>query len=101
MTYLEFVRGQLGTNWVVARRTSRILARYGEDVVCISQQRMRAIDKEYRTLYGDPNDKVRAQMYLALVAARQHFEENCDDVSYSHECAAQLDAAIKAEQNRS
>lgn len=100
MTYLEFLHGKLGGNWVVARRSPRILARYGEDVVCISQQTLRKIDKEYRAMFGDPYDKVRAQMYMALIAARQHLEENCDDASYSNECVAQLDLAIKAEQER-
>lgn len=36
-TFLEFLRARYGRNWVVARRTSRIVARYGEDVHCFTQ----------------------------------------------------------------
>jgi hypothetical protein len=32
----EFARVVGGGNWVIARRTPRILARYGQDVVCLS-----------------------------------------------------------------
>jgi hypothetical protein len=98
MTYLDFVRGKLGSNWVVARRSPRILARYGEDVVCISKQRMRAIDKEYRALYGDPYDTVRAQMYLALVRAREAIVDNLVGDDYG--VLAAIDLAIITEQER-
>lgn len=74
MDYLAFTRERIGPNWVIARRTPRIIAKYGEDVICISQKRMASIDKEYRALYGDPYDKPRAAMYLALVNARAELE---------------------------
>lgn len=104
MTYLEFVRGKLGSNWVVARRTSRILARYGEDVVCVSQQRLRAIDKEYRALYGDPYDDVRARMYRALVTTAKFLEHelanNAVDPDNGRAVLHSLKIAIAAEQER-
>lgn len=46
MTYaaLDEIAAHLGTrNWVVARRTSGIVERYGEDVLCMSQARFRAM----------------------------------------------------------
>lgn len=102
MTYLEFIRDKLGTNWVVARRTANIVRRYGEDVVCISQQRLRVIDKEYRALFGDPNDKVRAQMYLALLSARAALAVQFGrEDSVENKAMMLCDAAIKAEQERS
>jgi hypothetical protein len=70
MTHLEFLAYRFGgSNWVLARRSPAILRRYGEDVVCVSRQRCAAVEKEYRALYGDPYDKVRAQMYMALHSA--------------------------------
>lgn len=102
MTYLEFMRGTLGSNWVIARRTPRILAKYGEDVVCISKQRMRALDKEFRRMYGDPYNKVSAAMYLALKALCEKHTRPCfqgDPITYEPEWQAALDA-LKAEQER-
>lgn len=34
----EFARIVGGHNWVVTRRTPRIIATYGEDVICLSRQ---------------------------------------------------------------
>ena len=34
-TFAEIVGG---TNWVIARRTPNILARYGDDVICLSKK---------------------------------------------------------------
>lgn len=97
-SYSDFIRDKIGSNWVVARRTPRILAKYGEDVFCISQQALRKIDREYRALYGDPYDKVRAQMYRALIAARENLEYSADTDSLA--LSEILDEAIKAEQDR-
>lgn len=67
MTHLEFLRDRFGgSNWVLARRTAGIIRRYGEDVVCVSEQRYAAIEKEWRTLYGDPYDKTRAEIYIYI-----------------------------------
>lgn len=98
MTYLDFLREKIGHNWVIARRTPNIVARYGEDVVCISKQRMRAIDKEYRALYGDPYDKVRAELYLALIAMCSRFEAT-GEVWGSDPAWLRASAALEAERN--
>jgi hypothetical protein len=36
--YLDFMRQRLGANWVLARRTDRILRQYGEDVNCVTKR---------------------------------------------------------------
>lgn len=36
--FCEFMRSTIGRNWVVARRTARIVRRYGDNVVCLSQK---------------------------------------------------------------
>jgi hypothetical protein len=49
MTYLEYLRSKVGSNWVVfARRTPRLVERYGEDVVVLTQKRYREIENEWR-----------------------------------------------------
>ena len=32
-------------NWVVARRTKRIIQRYGEDVVCLTEKRYKELEE--------------------------------------------------------
>lgn len=44
-SFLEFLRARYGRNWVVARRTPRIVARYGEDVKCFS---VAVYDREHK-----------------------------------------------------
>lgn len=75
MTHLDFLRQEFGSNWVVARRTPRIVQRYGEDVCCISPQRYRAAEQKYRAQYGDPYDKTRANLYCALKHAIKLLEK--------------------------
>lgn len=75
MTHLDFLRQELGPNWVIARRTPNIVRRYGEDVICISPQCYRAIEQKYRAQYGDPHDKTRANLYCALKHAVKLLEK--------------------------
>lgn len=47
---LEELREELGNNWVIARRTPRIVAQYGSDVVCCTHKtyeaaQLRALNK--------------------------------------------------------
>lgn len=48
MTFIEYMQREVGGNWVIARRTSRIVARYGEDVVCLSQKRYAELEHAWR-----------------------------------------------------
>lgn len=66
MTFLDFLRDKIGPNWVVAQRTPYIVARYGADVVCLSQKDYRDLQAGYRVLHGDPHDAQRAALYCAL-----------------------------------
>lgn len=50
--FIEFIRAKVGPNWVVARRTARIVRKYGEDVVALSQSQFTAIKDEYVAKYG-------------------------------------------------
>lgn len=46
----DFLVKHLGPNWVVARRTKRIIQKYGAETPCISQKRYNALCREYETL---------------------------------------------------
>lgn len=41
----EEMAAQLGTPWVIARRTPRIIQRYGADVVCITRKQYHAAER--------------------------------------------------------
>lgn len=75
MTHTEFLHQEIGTNWVIARRTLSIVRRYGEDVVCLSPQKYEAIERKYREQYGDLYDKINANLYLALKHAVKLLEK--------------------------
>lgn len=108
-TYLEFLHNRIGgKNWVIARRTPNIVRRYGEDVICVSRKRYAQIEREYRTLYGDPYDQVRADLYLTLKDARlmlyawKAARRNLnlpDNHTELNQCIARVEAAITAEAN--
>lgn len=51
--FIEWARRQIGSNWVIARRTARIVERYGADVVCLTQSKYKALREQYRDLYGE------------------------------------------------
>lgn len=50
-TITDLIERKYGSrNWVVARRTSRIVERYGEDVVALSQRKFSALKAELDVL---------------------------------------------------
>lgn len=52
-SFCEFLRAKFdGRPWCVARRTKRIVERYGEDVVAMSAKKYEALEAEYEALYG-------------------------------------------------
>ena len=88
-TYVDFLCEQFGgKNWVLARRTERIVRRYGADVRCLSKKQYAAAERAWRIMYGDPHDKVRAELYQA---ARAYL--TCGGVDET----ARLKAALEAE----
>lgn len=46
-SFTDFLREKVGQNWVLARRSPRIVRRYGDDVVCLSQRKFNALEAEY------------------------------------------------------
>lgn len=43
---VEELRSELGaSNWVIARRTPRIISKYGEDVLCLSPSKLVAAER--------------------------------------------------------
>lgn len=45
-----------GRNWVIARRTPRIVARYGVDVICLSPKRYAEAERVARLLQTEGYD---------------------------------------------
>jgi hypothetical protein len=45
-----------GRNWVIARRSSRIVERYGDDVICLSPQRYRDAERIARLMQTEGLD---------------------------------------------
>lgn len=39
------MRQELGSNWVIARRTKRVVERYGEDVNCVTPKQYAAAER--------------------------------------------------------
>ena|ERR1700726_2563794 len=95
MTITDFYRERFGSNWVVARRTSRTVERYGDDVRCISQKQMRETEREYRREHGDPYDSVRSELYLALKVV--HDRWNSGDACFGTIIKDRVRAALEAE----
>jgi len=94
--HLEFLRDRFGgKNWVLARRTPRIVERYGQDVICVSKKCYDAVEKEYRRIYGDPHDKVRARLYCALSDALAAMQNN----DWDSGLLIQMADALEAERN--
>jgi len=54
---VDELRRELGENWVIARRTPAIVARYGEDVRCYSQAQYRDAERRAILKRGDVETK--------------------------------------------
>lgn len=93
--YCDFIKRELGDNWVLARRTSRIIAKYGENVNCVSKKQLTLAERKYRLANGQEYDAPRAAMYLALKQIHDHLAngDNCPAI-----CQELARAAIVAEQ---
>lgn len=96
MTFLEFMGRNVGPKWVIARRTSRVLAHY-PDSVFLSKQKYDALQKRYRAEWGDPYDKVRAELYCSLLEAREQLDSSCNADTLA--LCKRIDAALEAERN--
>ena len=43
----DFLRARFGKNWVLARRTARIVERYGADVACLTPKQYAQAEADY------------------------------------------------------
>lgn len=94
---LDFLKDRFGGKWVVTRRTPRMIARYGDDTTFVSPGRMVLARRDYRTLYGDPDDPVRAELYLALLECAQTIRD-CGAVDWArHPLSTRVSDALEAE----
>lgn len=50
-TFCDFMREKVGANWVIARRSPRIVRKYGDDVATISQAAYRKLNAEYEARF--------------------------------------------------
>lgn len=50
--FSEFMRDRVGPNWVIARRTPRIVRQYGEDVICLTPKRYEELEIDYEKRTG-------------------------------------------------
>lgn len=92
-TFSAYLVDNVGAKWVVsARMTPRIRDRYPGAVV-ITPKRYKEYEREYRALYGDPSDPVRAELYRALKAA----DAGLYALSTSHPLRVRIAAALAAE----
>ena len=75
--FSEFLRKAVGPNWVLAKRTKRIIEKYGEDVACLSPSSYESLVYAYEKktglaahgLDGEPCDRLKMSaldLYLAL-----------------------------------
>ena len=97
--HTQFLSEQFGgSNWVLARRSANIVRRYGSDVICVSKKQYAQAERDYRELFGDPSDPVRAELYLALDATCETIKALCEDYD-QRSSYIRGQAALKAERN--
>ena len=53
MTFTEFMRREIGSNWVIARRTKNIVRGYGEDVVTLSHKQYKELELKWKIETAD------------------------------------------------
>lgn len=98
--FCDFMRRRFGSNWVLARRTKNIVRQYGADVRCVSHKQYYTAELEYRAINGDPHDPVRADLYRALVKARDHIALHSRAVpEFVAPLLLEIDHALETERN--
>lgn len=92
-TLCEYLERRFGSRWVVAKRTTRMLEKYGSDTIFISHKRYLSTINNYRYDWGDPYDPVRAELYLCLCQVLIEVE------SLSDSLCCRIRAALDADSN--
>ena len=60
-TFTDWMERKTGTrNWVLARRTSRIVAKYGDDVKCLSSTEYRKLVRQFEIDTADDHPAAAA-----------------------------------------
>lgn len=94
MTFGQYVVAQVGNpKWVLAARTSPRIERQYPGAVVIHPKRYEAMRKAYRAEFGDPDDKVRADLYLCLLDLQACAPEMPEPLK------SRVTAALEAERN--
>lgn len=100
---LAELRAVLGPNWVIARRTARIVQRYGPGVMCVTQERMRKIEADIiaRRGWARPAEKVIADLIglvrdIAAAKAPACFDTSPDNLETCPPVAAARAILAKA-----
>lgn len=77
---VDYMLATIGPNWVVARRSPRIVERYGEDVVCLSQARYATLKALFDAQAPSAENAARA-MLTALRAIESCLRPDDDDAA--------------------
>lgn len=92
----EFMRAKVGRNWVLARRTPSIVRRYGEDVICLSPAKYKALQAAFDAQAPSVDNAARA-MLVALKAMYGRYWVELDGTRMSPECEVARVAIAQAE----
>lgn len=97
-THAEFLQQRLGPNYVVvhARRKAPRFDSRGFEQQQVTRVQHDAAEREYRALYGDPYDAVRAELYKVL---RDLFNDGATWSAMGLEFSKRVKAALEAEAN--
>jgi hypothetical protein len=101
-TFSKYLEEHVGPKWVLARRTKRIVAKYGEETVCLSPARMAALERAYEretgfAAYGMPGEPCDA---LKMAARKMHrllveITRDHSDVRSGHPVQRAMDLLIE------
>lgn len=94
-TFSEYLRAKVGSNWVLARRTKRIVERYGADVVCLSRTRYKHLEAQYERETGrsaaDPTMPSHA-----IVMAAPRMLDALREIAADGSCSCHTEIALRA-----
>jgi hypothetical protein len=81
--FSQFLAERVGRNWVLARRSSRIVAKYGESVKCLSQKQYTTLEAEYerltlRSAHGDGPSRALCNAAPDLLKVAQLFAKTIE-----------------------
>lgn len=78
---VAFMRDKVGPNWVVSRRTPRVVHLFGDDVICLSPAKFAKLQAEFDAQAPSVENAVRA-MLGALKPLAKYLANNGGDEAY-------------------